>query len=95
MFEFNVRIIKKTKNIRNLPEQQQRTLQLLKNNSAGLSTMQLQAEGVIDPAYMIGQLRKKGCLINTERVTVTDPNGEVHFRVANYVYQGWEKPDAA
>lgn len=85
----------KDQHSRKLSKRQQWLLQLLKHNTAGLNTPELQARGVLNPAKQIGRLKKKGCKIKTVLVSVTDTTGLVHKRVANYIYEGWEKLDAA
>jgi hypothetical protein len=76
-----------------LPPRLAKLLDLVINSgAAGINTLELTSAGCINPAEAISEIRARGGLLETCLWQAVDSGGEVHPRVAHYIYRGW-RPD--
>lgn len=59
----------------------------------GINSFELSSFGCLNPSGAIYHLKKRGALIATELRDFKDPLGEIHPKVAHYIFYGW-RPDA-
>lgn len=60
------------------------------NLNKGFNTFDLLENGISSPAQCICRLKKKGAIIQSIRITITDKFGKVHKGIACYTLQGWK-----
>lgn len=73
-----------------LPPRLAKTLELvIDSDISGVSTVELNQRGCLNPSKSISELRKQGAVIFTELRSVEDHGGEIHQRVGHYIYCGW------
>lgn len=55
-----------------------------------ISTFKFRDNGVMHPSSRTNELEAKGAIIHTTFKPVVDSLGEIHERVAHYLFEGWE-----
>lgn len=56
----------------------------------GVTTLEAQQAGYLNPTKAVCELRMRGALIRTERCQATGSTGKLHRGIARYIYSGWD-----
>lgn len=74
-----------------LPKHAARVLrQMIDAGQSGVNTLQLHESGCLNTARSLARLRTEGAIIHKYIADAVDSEGELHHRVAHYIYKGWE-----
>ena len=63
---------------------------LISSSPEWVSTIDFLRDGILNPTPGIGELRKRGVVLEAKSVEVVLPNGNVHKRVRHYRLIGWQ-----